>query len=352
MDYYEILGVPKDATTEDVKRAYRNLVLQYHPDKNPNNPEAEQKFKEVVLAYETLSDEQRRQEYNNRGQGFRRGFSGFPDIFGDWNPFDFGYQSKADSRTPKQGAHLRVDILVNLEDVAVQDFATKLNIRRPVRCGQCSGCGVEPGFGYTNCSVCNGTGMRSYSPRSFIQIQQTCSVCRGQGKKPEKLCSLCHGSGQTTTTEIIDILVPAGILDGQAMVFSDLGCPSENGGPNGDLTVVVNIKPHSLFTRKGSDLLCKVSIDFIHAILGGEIQIPTLNGIAILNIPPGTSPGDKLTIKGQGVRETGKAKKRGDIKVEVEVLIPKQLSEEGRVLLEQYEKVQSSLDPKVERLNG
>jgi len=342
MDYYETLGVSKDATNQEIHKAYKKLALKYHPDKNPNNPGAEQRFKEISAAYDILSNEQKRQAYDDPMSRF----FGFSNMFDTFKPFGPGQKAKTRSM-PQKGADLRVDTWVNLRDIAIDDYNTILHLKRPVLCKRCEGKCVEPGTQLINCSDCNGTGVKSYSPQSFIYVQQTCSSCRGRGKKPEKMCTLCNGRGQCVVSEDIKITIPAGIPNGYAMSISDLGAPGENGGPNGDLIVVVFVEQHEVYARQDFNLFCKVAIDFIQAILGGTITIPTLTGTATLSILPCTQPGEKINLKGHGLREYGRPQKRGDLIVEIEIRLPERVSEKGLECLKRYKETELQQTPEV-----
>jgi molecular chaperone DnaJ len=337
-DYYEVLGVSKDATTEEVKKAYKKLALQHHPDKNPNDAQAEEKFKKVAEAYETLSDPQKRQEYDNP---FPKGWG----LFGGGNPF-----RRQARNMPQQGPDAQVQVAVEIEDIATTDHSTVLNLKRPKQCDSCSGTGAHQGK-QTKCSDCHGTGMLSRS-QGYIHIQQTCPICRGSGQRPERACSVCHGAGKTIKRETIDIVIPAGVPDGHVICISDLGGEGVNGGPNGDLYVVVTTVPHKLFVRRGSDLYCKVTIDFIQAVLGDKIEVPTLDGTVALTVPPGTQPGALLRLKGQGLKEVGKTKRRGSIIAQIDIALPKNLTDESRILLEQYKDLcKADLKVKVGRID-
>lgn len=338
-DYYEILGVSKNATAEEIKKAYRKLALRCHPDKNPNDTQAEEKFKKVVEAYETLSDPRKRQEYDNpfpKGWGF----------FGGGNPF-----RRQAEHMPQQGPDAQVQVVVEIEDIATKDHPAVLSLKRPRRCNDCGGTGAHQGE-QTECSDCHGTGMLSRS-QGYIHIQQTCPTCRGLGQRPERACSMCHGTGKVIEREAIDVIIPAGVPDGHVMCMSGLGGEGVNGGPNGDLYVVVTTAPHKLFVRRGSDLYYKVTIDFVQAVLGDEVEVPTLDGTAVLTIPPGTQPGTLLRLKGQGLKEIGKTKKRGSIIAQIDVALPKKLTDKSRALLEQYKDLcKADFEVKTGRIDG
>ena len=357
MDHYETLGVSKDASSEEINKAYKKLALKYHPDKNPDNPVAEQKFKEVSAAYEILSDSQKRSDYDNPRPGFRgQGFN-VEDIFNGWNPFSGSHSGpfsnpgrpRKQSSMPQRGSDLQINILVDLKDIAISEHKTTLHVQRPVLCPRCKGNMQEPGTGSIKCATCHGSGVSTHSPNAFIHIQQTCQSCRGQGERPEKLCIECHGTGQTILTEDLDIIIPVGIESGHILTLSGLGVPGTNGGPSGNLDVIVHIKPHDVFIRNRLDLLCKVSIDFTYAILGGVVEIPTLTNNVRFDVPPNTLPGARLRIKGQGIQG---AKKRGDIIIEIGIQIPEKITKEGSECLKQFSNAEPRLITKVEKVNG
>lgn len=343
-DYYDVLGVSKDANVDEIKKAYRQLALKYHPDKNPDDPKAVERFKEIALAYEVLSSEEKRKRYDRRSHR-----SPFPniDLFDGWEMFNYG----AAQEKPRRGSNIRVDAMVHLDDIALQAHEASFTIKRPVSCERCTGAGIEPGTGWVSCATCGGTGMESFTPQVFVSVKKTCRTCNGKGKSPEEICLACGGRKEKMITEEIGITIPAGIPSGHTIVVPSKGRPGRNGGSPGDLHVVIQIKPHSLFTRRGADLSYKLTVDFIQAVLGDKVSVPTLTGKAKLTVPAGTSPGTILRLKRQGVRAFGKPKKRGDLLIEIAVGIPEQLSEEGRALLEKYRQSQPEVTMKTERLN-
>lgn len=336
VDYYKVLGVKEDATAEQIKKAYKDLALKYHPDKNPDDPEAESKFKEVGEAYEVLSDPRKRQQYDTKGS---MGFEWFSDIFTGKNK---------QKNQPRKGADIKVDVFVTLEDLTA-DHKQTIQLKRPTDCERCDGEGIRPGTGYVRCDNCQGTGMFTQTHKQgWISIQQTCRDCSGKGKKPEAICPYCHGSGERSTTEKFDVDIQAGTPDPYAVKIDGKGYPGKNGGPTGDVYIFLHTKPHETFVRKGADLRCKVSIDFIQALLGDKVDIPTLDGAATLTIPPLTKPGSVLRLKEQGLRRFTSHGK-GNLLVEVDVHFPTEITEEQRALLKEYKDLQKDFDVHIKK---
>ena len=354
-DYYEVLGVAKTATDAELKKAYRNLAKKLHPDVNPGDKAAEDKFKELNEAYETLSDPQQRARYDQFGHeqpgqggggygGFNGDFSGFgggggyggfDDIF---SAFFGGGAGSAQRQGPRRGADLRADITIEFEEAA-KGCQKDINLTRDEECEACKGSGAKEGSQPQTCSTCGGTGQVSVvqnTPFGRIQNVRTCDTCHGEGKVIKDPCTKCNGRGKVRTTKRRTVKIPAGIDDGQVIRIGGQGQIGERGGPAGDLQVVIHVKPHKLFTRKGFDLYCSIPISFTHAALGGDIDVPTLGKPIKYNIPEGSQPGTVFRIKGQGIqnlRGTGK----GDLYVEMNVEVPRKLSDKQKALLRDFE---------------
>jgi len=355
-DYYEVLNVPRNASKEEIKKAYRKLALKYHPDRN-KSPEAEEKFKEISEAYAILSDEEKRMQYDRlghegissrytwddifRGADFDRifkdlgfGFGGFDTIFDMF--FGGGVPRR---HGPRKGADLRYDLEITLEEAA---FGLKTEIEVPgfEVCDTCKGSGVKPGTGPKRCPKCNGTGeirrTRSFGFTHFTEIE-TCNECHGKGVFVENLCGDCKGMGTVQRIRRIKLKVPPGIDDGYHLRLAGEGKPGIQGGPNGDLYVVVQVKPHEIFKRNGSDLLCEAHIGFPQAALGTKIYVPTLEGKARLKIPAGTQTGTLFRLRGKGVPHLH-GWERGDQLVRVIVQTPTKLTQRQRKLLAELEK--------------
>lgn len=353
-DYYEVLGVPKTASEADIKKAYRTLAKKLHPDVNPGDKQAEEKFKELNEAYETLSDPQHKARYDqfgheqpgmggNYGGGYSdfsgfggQGFGGFDDIFSAF--FGSGAQGGSRRQGPVQGADLRYDLTINFEEAA-KGCQREINLTRDDSCDSCQGTGAKPGTQPEVCPTCKGQGQVNVvqnTPFGRIQNVRTCETCRGEGKIVKEACPKCNGRGKVRTTKKRTIKVPAGIDDGQVIRISGQGQGGERGGPPGDLQVLVRVRPHKLFTRKGFDMYCTIPISFTHAALGGEVDVPTLDKPIKYNVPEGTQPGTVFRIKGQGIqnlRATGK----GDLFVEMNVEVPKKLTDRQKQLLKEFE---------------
>ncbi len=376
-DYYEVLGVSKNATDEELKKAYRKLAKKYHPDANPDNKaEAEAKFKEVNEAYETLSDSQKRRMYDQFGpdgpQGFgggaggpfggqggyysytSSGFDGFGD-FGDLGDifssfFGGGFGGKNSSRKqngPRKGADLNVHIDVTFEQ-AFLGVEKEITITRDDECTNCHGTGAKPGTSPVKCKVCNGTGQVKQVQNTILgqmQTTRTCSECHGTGEVIQEPCEICHGRGKVRKQPKIKIKIPAGIDDGQTVVLRGEGEAGEKGGAKGDLYITVKIKKHSIYTRKGNNVLCEIPITITQATLGAELEIPMVDGSKEkYKIPEGTQTGAKFTIRNKGFKSINSSS-IGEFIFTVIVQTPKRLTKEQRDLLVQLAKTMNEQPP-------
>ncbi|OQB96113.1 MAG: Chaperone protein DnaJ [Spirochaetes bacterium ADurb.Bin110] len=365
-DYYEVLGVPKTATKDEIKKAYRKLAIQYHPDKNPGNKTAEEKFKEATEAYEVLGDDQKRQAYDQFGfagvegmagtqQDYSSVFRDFEDIFsgfGDFSSFfgsifGEGAQRRGETRS-NYGANLRYDIELPFEK-AIFGTTVEISYNRDDVCKACGGSGSRDNQGRKVCSTCKGTGQVRRSS-GFFAISQPCPVCHGEGTVIENPCQDCAGSGVVKKKQKIRVTIPPGVEDGKRVTVPGQGNAGPNGGPSGDLHVFIHVRPHDMFERQGNDLYCAVSIDFVTAALGGEVVIDTLEGRKIsVQIPAGTQNGKLLRIKGEGVPVSGG--KRGDLYIKVFVKVPSRLTKRGREILEELKKTEGeTLQPELVKL--
>lgn len=345
-DYYEILGVPRNATQEEIKKAYRKLALKYHPDRNPGDKEAEEKFKEAAEAYSVLGDPQKRATYDRygheglRGEGFT-GFTGFEsslfeefaDILGSFFGFGDFFTSgeRRRQRTPQRGRDLIMEVEVSLEEAAF-GVEKEVKINRHEICEVCHGRGLEPGTRPSVCPVCHGRG-QIRNQHGFVIITRTCSHCGGSGEIISTPCSECRGTGLTKQRRVLKIRIPAGIDDGTRLRIEGEGEPGEREGLAGDLYIVVRLKPHEFFVREGNNLICEIPISFVQAALGASIEIPTLDGSSeILKIPAGTQSGEVFKLKGKGIRDI-RGHGRGDLIVRVVVKTPTNLTKEQKALL-------------------
>lgn len=350
-DYYEVLNVSRNASKDEIKKAYRKLALKYHPDRN-KSPEAEEKFKEISEAYAVLSDEEKRMQYDQfghegisdrytwedifRGADFDTIFRDIGFGFGGLDSiFDVFFRGRGRRRYgPRRGADIRYDIQLTLEEAA---FGLNTNVDVPGFdiCGVCRGSGLKPGTGPKNCEKCNGTGgvrrTRSFGYMHFTEIQ-TCNKCHGKGILIENLCNECKGTGSVQRLHKIRLKVPPGIDNGYSLRLEGKGKPGTHGGPNGDLYVVVHVKPHEIFERNGSDIVCEARIGFPQAALGTKIYVPTLEGKAKLKIPAGTQTGTLFRLRGKGVAHLHK-RGRGDQLVRIIVRTPTKLTRRQRELL-------------------
>ncbi len=341
-DYYEVLGVTRAATDQELKSAYRKLALQFHPDRNPNNPDAEEKFKECSEAYAVLTDVEKRSVYDRFGHAGLGGSAGagfdptdLGDIFGDFFGLGeiFGGGTRRRSRT-QRGADLREDINMEFED-AVFGTETKVTVRRHETCEECRGSGAAPGKAPITCRSCNGRGQVRYQ-QGFFSIARACPTCQGTGNVVTDPCAKCKGEGRVLRQRTVDAKVPAGVEDGTRIRFTGYGEGGLHGGPPGDLYVVLHVKEHPFFEREGNDLHCVIPVSFAQAALGAEISVPTLEGEHVLKMPEGTQSGTTLRIRGKGVPVLN-GHGKGDLFVEVRVQTPGKLNKRQRELLLELE---------------
>lgn len=346
-DYYEVLGVSRDVNQEDLKKAYRKLARKYHPDVNPDDPSAEDKFKEVKQAYDVLSDPEKRAGYDQFGPGaFENGgyqsgpqgfgdFTGFGDIFDMFFGGGFGSASAGRRRNqPRRGADLRYDLEISLEEV-ISGAERDIEIQRTEPCSRCKGSGAEPGTHASTCKVCGGTGqvkqVRQTVLGQMVNVT-TCNACGGTGQIITTPCNTCKGRGKVRRMRKIHISVPPGVDTGSQIRISGEGEAGDKGGPPGDLYAYITVKPHRLFTRQGSNILYEAPLSFTQAALGAEVEIPTLHGKVKLTIPQGTQPGARFRLRGKGVPHLQRGG-RGDQHVRVTVQVPTKLTAKQRELL-------------------
>jgi molecular chaperone DnaJ len=348
-DYYEVLGVGRSASADEIKSAYRKLALQFHPDRNPDNPEAEDKFKEAAEAYEVLGEASKRAQYDRfghagmNGQGFgdhfhssEDVFSAFGDIFGDF--FGFGAASGG-RRRPRAGADLRYNLTVAFRDAA-KGTEVELNIPKKEVCSDCSGSGSTPGHTPETCQHCRGQGQVTQS-QGFFRISVPCPVCRGEGKVITHPCAKCRGQGIVQVSKNLKVRIPGGVDNGSRLRLRGEGEPGDFGGPYGDLYVVIYVEEDKIFTRRGQDLIIVADISIVQAILGSKIEVPTLDEPVTLEIPKGTQSGKVLRIKGLGLPHLGSTQK-GDLLVEVSVRIPTKVTKKQEELLREFDKLEES----------
>lgn len=344
-DYYEILGISKTASEEEIKKSYRRLAMKYHPDRNPNDKDAEAKFKEAKEAYEVLSDGKKRATYDQfghaasegmgggGGSGFQ-GFSGFGDFgdeLGDLFSSVFGGGGRSRGRS-QRGSDVLYNLTLNLEE-AVHGTTTEIRIPSWVKCKECNGSGASKGSEPIVCKTCNGMG-QVHMQQGFFTIQQTCPTCHGRGKIISNPCSKCRGQGRVQEHKTLSVKIPAGVDNGDRIRLGGEGEAGMHGVPSGDLYVEIHVKPHSLFIREGNDLLSEVPISFITAVLGGELDIPTLHGRVALKIPPETQTGKVFRLRGKGVKSV-RNNLTGDLLCKVFVETPINLTSEQKNLFQQ-----------------
>jgi len=360
-DYYEVLGVEKTASAEEIKKAYRKKAIQYHPDKNPGDKEAEEKFKEAAEAYEVLSDPQKRQRYDQFGMAGMQGaggwsgggmsmediFSHFGDIFqgagfdlGDIGEMFMGGRGRGGQRV-RRGSDLRGRVSLTLEEIA-KGCEKKIKVRRLVECKDCHGTGSEDGQTET-CPTCKGTGRVTRAQRGIfgmMQVQTECDACGGEGRIIKKKCPKCGGQGVVREEEIITVTIPAGVMGGMQLTVPNKGNAAPRGGVPGDLLVLIEEEPHKDFVRQESDIVYNLLLDMPTAVLGGQVQIPTLSGDVKITITPGTQPGKVLRMRGKGlprIDQYGRRYGEGDLLINVGVYIPEKLSKDERKLIEQLQ---------------
>ena len=372
-DFYEVLGVDKSASDDELKKAYRKSAKKYHPDLNPGNTEAEKNFKEVNEAYEVLSDKEKRARYdqfghagvdpnfgagggNPYGSGFG-GFGGFEgfDGFGDLGDifgsiFGGGGNTRRNPNAPRRGADTATNVILSFEEAA-KGCKKSVKVTRIETCDECSGSGAKKGSSPKTCSACHGSGFvttMQRTPFGTIQNRQPCEHCRGTGKIIDNPCTKCNGKGRVRTTQTREVNIPAGIDDSQIISVRGGGDAGVNGGPSGDLRINVTVRPHPIFERDGFDIYCEVPITFAQAALGAEIIVPTIDGKVKFNIHEGTQPGEEFRLKGKGVQRLNYSG-RGDQFVKITVEVPKNLTKEQKEKLQEFEKLSQDKNYKKRR---
>mgnify|MGYP004569737403 FL=1 len=354
-DYYEVLGVDKSASAEDIKKAYRQLAKKYHPDLNPGNKEAEEKFKEVNEAYEVLSDADKKARYDQFGHagvdpsygggGYGGGFSGgfgdmgdISDIFNSFFGGGFSSSGRSNPNAPRRGQDIQTNININFMD-ACFGKEVEVSINRMEKCPDCNGTGAAAGSSAETCPDCHGTGqvkVTQHTPFGMISQQKPCTRCGGKGKIINNPCPKCRGNGRYTAAKKIKVSVPAGIDDGQTLQVSGQGHAGINGGPNGALHVTVSVRPDPIFERDGYDIHTEVPITYTQAVLGDEITVPTIDGKVKYTVPEGTQNGTIFRFKGKGVKKLNSSS-RGDQYVHVYIEVPKNLSKKQKDMLKEFE---------------
>ena len=349
-DYYEVLGVNKNASDDEIKKAYRKLAKKYHPDLNKDNPDAEVKFKEVGEAYEVLSDSNKRSRYDAYGHagvdpsaagggyggaGFG-GFDGFDvgDIFESFFGGGFGGGQRQRANAPQKGSNLGQNVTTTFKEAAYGTTKT-INIARYENCKDCGGSGAKKGTTPETCPHCRGTGQIRVN-MGFITTQKTCDTCRGTGKIIKEHCTSCRGAGQVRVSKTIDVNIPGGIDSGQRISVRGQGNAGKNGGPAGDIILTVSVMPHPIFKRHGDNILCDIPVTFAEAALGAEIEVPTLDEPVKYTIPEGTQNGATFRIKDKGMTRLG-TRQRGDLIIKIQVEVPKNLSSKQKELLKAFD---------------
>lgn len=362
-DLYKILGVSKDAKQKEIKEAYRKLARKYHPDANPNNKEAEEKFKEISQAYEVLGSTKKRAEYDQvtsmfgagayGTRGFRgAGPTGFEDIFSDFGGFGdifdiFMGRPGSRAKAPERGKDIYYQLNLSFDDAA-RGVTTKLNITRETACPKCNGSGAKPGTTSRICPYCHGTGFVAQN-QGFFSLSTTCSRCLGQGSIIENPCPNCRGSGRAPETNKINVRIPAGVDNGSKIKVRGEGEAGFRGGPPGDLYIITKVAPHPLFKRDGSDIYLDLPLTFSEAALGIKIEVPTLNGSLSLKVPPGTQNGQVFRLPGRGMSEPGIGRK-GNMYVRARVVVPTRLGRKEKEILSEFARLHKD-NPRTEISN-
>lgn len=350
-DYYEVLGIQKGASEDDIKKAYRKMAKKYHPDLHPGDADAEANFKEVNEAYSVLSDADKKARYdqyghagvdpNMGGGGFGGGFGGFDfgdigDIFGSF--FGGGGTSQRSRNAPQRGQDIEVELTISFEESA---FGCKkdVNYKRIEKCPDCAGSGAQKGTSAETCSTCHGTGqikVTQRTPFGVMQSTRACDACHGTGKIIKTPCGNCNGKGYVRVAKSITVTVPEGIADGQRLVQRGMGDDGRNGGPAGDLIIYINVRPHRIFERGGNNLYCEVPVSFTEAALGATIKVPTLEDDVEFVIPEGTQNGTSFRIRGKGMPSLRNPKLKGDIEFTVAIEVPRNLDNKQKELLREF----------------
>ncbi len=355
-DFYEVLGVARGASEDEVKKAYRKLAMKYHPDRNPDNKEAEEKFKEIQKAYDILSNPEKKAAYDQYGHagvdpnmggggGFGGGFGGggaggfdFGDIFSQM----FGGGASGGGRQQNfDGNDMRYDIEITLEEAA-KGIKKKITIPTHDQCDVCHGSGSKPGSSPTTCHTCGGHGVVNVR-QAIFQVQQTCPTCHGTGQEIKDPCIKCRGAGHVKTSKTLEVNIPAGVDDGSRIRLTGEGEPGTHGGHSGDLYVIIHVKGHKVFERDGMDLHCELPIGFTTAALGGEVEVPTLDGRVKLTIPPETQTGRKMRVKGKGVKSL-RSSTMGDLYCHIVVETPVNLTDRQKEILAEFETISTGME--------
>lgn len=366
-DYYEVLGVSKNADASEIKKAYRKLALQYHPDKNPGNKEAEEKFKEAAEAYDVLGNEEKRRRYDQFGHAGMGGgaggfggagmsmddiFSQFGDIFGSFTGFS-GFGGGRHARHVNRGTNLRVKVKLTLEEIAT-GVEKKIKVKKYVADTHCNGTGAKDGKSFSTCSACHGTGQVTRVQNTILgqmQTTSTCPSCGGEGKIINEKCVHCNGEGVLLSEEVITLNIPAGVSDGMQLSMSGKGNAARRGGVNGDLIVLIEEQEHEQLVRDGNDLLYNAFVGFPDAVLGSSVEIPTLEGKVKVKVDAGTQPGKILRLRGKGLPDINGYGK-GDLLVKINVWIPKNLSKDDKKMMEKLQENPVFKPGKMDEKNG